>query len=83
MEINLISEGFSFMVLGMSSVFIFLIIMIYVLKFQSFLIQKFTPDTKKQEDNHINLTKQNKQIDQEVVAAISIAVSKFRKDQLS
>jgi len=44
METNLIAEAVKFMVLGMGIVFIFLIIMIYALKFQALIIGKFFPE---------------------------------------
>lgn len=40
-EVNLVSEAFKFMALGMSIVFLFLTIMIFLLKLQSFLISKY------------------------------------------
>ena len=40
-EVNLVSEAFKFMALGMTIVFLFLTIMIFLLKFQSFLISKY------------------------------------------
>ena len=36
MELNLVTEGLKFMVLGMVTVFLFLIIMVIILQFQSF-----------------------------------------------
>ena len=43
MEINLIAETFKFLILGMSTVFMFLIVMVYVLQIQSKIIMKFFP----------------------------------------
>jgi oxaloacetate decarboxylase gamma subunit len=40
-EINLVGEATKFMALGMGIVFLFLIIMIFVLKLQAYLIAKF------------------------------------------
>ncbi len=44
METNLITEAMKFMVLGMGIVFLFLIVMVYVLKIQAKLIGKYFPE---------------------------------------
>lgn len=46
METNLIAEAAKFMVLGMGIVFLFLIVMVYVLKIQAKLIGKYFPEKK-------------------------------------
>ncbi len=43
MEINLVAEGMKFMFLGMVTVFLFLILMVYVLHLQAKIINKFFP----------------------------------------
>jgi oxaloacetate decarboxylase gamma subunit len=43
MEINLIAETFKFLILGMSTVFMFLVVLVYVLQIQSTIIMKFFP----------------------------------------
>lgn len=43
MELNLVVEGLKFMVLGMVTVFLFLILMVIVLNFQSKLLNKLFP----------------------------------------
>ena len=43
MEINLIAETLKFLVLGMSTVFMFLVLMVLVLTLQSKIITKFFP----------------------------------------
>ncbi|RXJ60095.1 OadG family protein [Candidatus Marinarcus aquaticus] len=48
MEVNLVVEALKFMMLGMGVVFAFLIIMIYALKAQAVLINKFFPVKEKQ-----------------------------------
>jgi oxaloacetate decarboxylase gamma subunit len=46
MEINLVAEGLKFMVLGMSVVFVFLALLVWVMKWQATLIAKyFSPPT--------------------------------------
>ncbi len=47
METNLIIEAAKFMLLGMGIVFLFLIVMVYVLKIQAKLIGKYFPDKEK------------------------------------
>lgn len=46
MELNLVIEGLKFMVLGMSTVFLFLMLMVWVLRVQSTIISKFFPSEK-------------------------------------
>ena len=43
MELNLVTEAFKFMILGMGIVFAFLTIMIFALKAQATLIAKYFP----------------------------------------
>jgi len=44
MEISLVAEGLKFMLLGMSVVFIFLALLVQIMKLQAFLVKKyFTP----------------------------------------
>lgn len=40
-EIDLVSEAVKFMFLGMGVVFVFLILLVYILKLQSQIIQKY------------------------------------------
>ncbi|MFA6788718.1 MAG: OadG family transporter subunit [Arcobacteraceae bacterium] len=48
MEENLLIEAIKFMILGMSVVFAFLTIMVYAIKLQAVLINKFFPIVEKQ-----------------------------------
>ncbi|AQW86210.1 oxaloacetate decarboxylase, gamma subunit [Campylobacter pinnipediorum subsp. caledonicus] len=77
MNINLVSEGFSFMVLGMSSVFLFLVIMIFTLSIQGRIINKFIKNEIIDNDNKTICFK--KEDNNELVAAISVAISNFKK----
>lgn len=54
MEQNLVLESLKFMMLGMGVVFSFLIIMIYALKVQSVLINKFFPIVEKKPTNKMS-----------------------------
>tara|TARA_R110000772_G_scaffold30037_5_gene74898 strand:+ start:1016 stop:1261 length:246 start_codon:yes stop_codon:yes gene_type:complete len=42
---NLITEGFSLMLMGMGTVFVFLTILVIVTTFMSSLVQKYLPET--------------------------------------
>ncbi|PSM51979.1 oxaloacetate decarboxylase, gamma subunit [Campylobacter blaseri] len=80
MEINLVAEGFKLMILGMSAVFLFLTIIIYTLKFQYYLINRFFPQNKNiiQKKELKNL---DNDIDQDVVVAITAAIKQFQISQ--
>lgn len=47
MEVNLVGEAIRFMFLGMGIVFLFLVMMIYILKLQTYLVAKFIPEKQK------------------------------------
>ena len=44
MEVNLVLEGVKFMLLGMSTVLLFLILMIVLMNLQAKIIQKYFPE---------------------------------------
>ena len=75
MEINLIAETLKFLVLGMSTVFMFLILMVFVLNLQSKIIMKFFPHKegastqKRQRDNLA------------VIAAIAASLQSYKKSK--
>ncbi len=77
MEIDLVGEGLKFMVLGMAIVFIFLIVLVQVVKLQAFLINKFFPEKAPE----VTQTTSNATQEAHHVAAIVAAVSEFRKNQ--
>ena len=75
----MISESINFMILGMSTVFSFLLIMILVLKIQSFLIGKISFG-----DSSVatpELSSKNKIINQKKVAVISAAIKQHENDK--
>ncbi|MEA1914776.1 MAG: OadG family protein [Campylobacterota bacterium] len=77
MEVNLIGEAFKFMLLGMGIVFMFLIIMVFALKLQAFLIAKFFPAKEETKANEWKPTATaNTKIDDKtkVIAAITAAI---------
>ncbi len=74
-EVNLVSEGLKFMVLGMGTVFMFLILMVVILNFQAKIINKYFPEKPKAVKSP---SKKKSVNDDEVVAAITAAIMKFR-----
>ncbi len=76
MDINLVTEGLKFMVLGMVTVFLFLIMMVIVLKIQSSLILKFFAKSQATTSNAISPT--TAQNDTTLVAVITSAITQFK-----
>ncbi len=76
----MISESINFMILGMSTVFSFLLIMILVLKIQSFLIGKISFDDSSVDTSGLS-SKSNKGVDQKKVAVISAAIKQHENDK--
>ncbi|MGK0256463.1 MAG: oxaloacetate decarboxylase gamma subunit [Arcobacteraceae bacterium] len=70
-EVNLVSEAFKFMALGMGIVFLFLTIMIFLLKLQAFLISKYFPLAEKEKSS--SWKPQNVE-DKDTTAAITAAI---------
>tara|TARA_B100001540_G_C15772157_1_gene626881 strand:+ start:1231 stop:1440 length:210 start_codon:yes stop_codon:yes gene_type:complete len=68
------------MILGMSTVFSFLLIMILVLKIQSFLIGKISFDDSSVDTSGLS-SKSNKGVDQKKVAVISAAIKQHENDK--
>ncbi len=84
MEVNLVSEGLKFMVLGMTTVFLFLLLLIWILKLQAKLVQKFFPQKSASlsgtaASNGAVSTQSTGKDDAEVIAAITAAITDFRK----
>ena len=75
MEIDLVGEGLKFMVLGMLVVFVFLVIMVQVMKLQAKIINKFFPEKAPE----VVPTSKNVTEEGHHVAAIIAAVTEFRK----
>lgn len=68
MEVNLVIEGFKFMVLGMTIVFMFLLLMIGAMQLMSKIINRYFPEPKAVE------TSASKSADKKKVAAIAAAI---------
>ena len=75
METNLVIEGFKFMVLGMGTVFVFLMIMILCIHFMSTIIHKFFPEPQASTEVPEGTQQDNKKI----VAAITAAIIHHRQ----
>ncbi len=72
-ETNLIMEGFKFMGLGMGTVFLFLIILIFSMNLMSYIVHKFFPEPQ------LNATPQAAPKDnKKVIAAITAAIKHHR-----
>ena len=76
----MISESINFMILGMSTVFSFLLIMILVLKIQSFLIGKISFDDSSVDTSDLS-SESNRGVDQKKVAVISAAIKQHENDK--
>jgi|JTFP01.1.fsa_nt_gb oxaloacetate decarboxylase gamma subunit len=84
MELNLVTEGLKFMVLGMSTVFLFLVIMVGVLQVQSAIIMKFFPPKPATEPSASSGTTTSSAPDDATrIAVITAAIQMFRRKQRS
>jgi oxaloacetate decarboxylase gamma subunit len=82
MELNLVEEGLKFMVLGMSTVFLFLLIMVGMLQVQSAIIMKFFPQKPMADSSEPNgTTTSSTQDDTTRIAVITAAIQMFRQNQ--
>ncbi|MDM5264411.1 OadG family protein [Sulfurovum sp. XTW-4] len=79
MEIDLVSEGLKFMVLGMLIVFIFLVILVQVMKLQAKIISKYFPDKAVEAAPVSTNAAQEAEKEAHHVAAIVAAIKEFRK----
>jgi oxaloacetate decarboxylase gamma subunit len=79
MEIDLVSEGLKFMVLGMLVVLVFLVILVQVMKLQAKIINKFFPEKTPGVPPTSGSSSGNATQEAHHVAAITAAVSEFRK----
>lgn len=83
MELNLVTEGLKFMVLGMSTVFLFLVIMVGVLQVQSAIIMKFFPKPATEPSASSGTTTSSAPDDATRIAVITAAIQMFRRKQRS
>ncbi len=75
-ETNLIVEGFKFMGLGMGTVFLFLIVMIFSMNIMSKVLNKFFPEVQPNLDAGRPTAKQD---NKKVTAAITAAIKHHRE----
>ncbi len=78
MEVNLVAEGFKFMILGMGIVFVFLGIMIVVMNVMSKIVHKYFPEPDPTQSPVVVGGAQDKK---KVVAAIFAAIMEDKKSQ--
>ncbi len=78
MEINLIAETLKFLVLGMSTVFMFLVLMVLVLNLQSKIITKFFPHKEE-----VSIPKRSiaQKGNLAVIAAIAASLQSYKKSK--
>ncbi len=79
MEVNYAVEGLKFMLLGMGTVFSFLLLLVYILKFQEGLFKKFFPEKSSGAKSKSPVVSTKTDNDDEVVAVITAAVADFKK----
>jgi len=81
MEVKLVEEGLKFMVLGMVTVFLFLILMVVILHFQAKIVSKFFPQTAKNISNSSPLKTSSKRDNKALVAAITASITTFKNSK--
>jgi len=80
MDVNMTLEGLKYMVLGMTTVFLFLLLMIYVLKLQTKLLNKFfPPKTTSVAPVRSSVPSVASTEEEETIAAITAAITEFKK----
>ena len=76
-DVNMLGESVKFMILGMGVVFLFLIILVQVVKVQGKLIAKYFPD----EEPTVASATSTDGDESARVAAVIAAVTEFRKNK--
>jgi len=80
MEMNLVEEGIKFMILGMGTVMVFLIMLIGLMVVQAKFIEKFFPEKSKVVSNNTPSTpKVSKTDDNKKIAAIIGAIQMYNQ----
>ncbi len=77
MEVSLVGEALKFMVLGMTIVFLFLILLVQVMKVQAKLIGKYFPE----KEAVVAKSKSPAVDDSAKTAAIIAAITEFKKNK--
>ena len=79
MEINLVAEAIKFMIFGMLIVFVFLAVMVELMKLQAKLINKYFPE--KAPEAAASSPQVDTEDEARRVAAIVAAIAEFRKNK--
>ncbi len=79
MEISLVAEGLKFMLLGMSVVFVFLALLVQIMKLQAFLVKKYFTTTTSSSPVYTPSTED----EAARIAAIMAAVTAYRQEHPS
>ncbi len=76
METSLLGEGLKFLILGMTTVYLFLYLMVIILKLESKIIKKYFS-----KNNQTSLSLSNKHINNndEIIAVITAVITEYRK----
>ena len=80
-EVNFVAESFKFMLLGMGVVFLFLMILVQVVKLQAYLINKYFPKSTSTQTSATPVAKKSDEDEKQRVAAIIAAITEFRKNK--
>ncbi|WP_456392565.1 OadG family transporter subunit [Nitratifractor sp.] len=80
MEIDLVGESIKFMILGMTVVFVFLYVLVQLMKLQAYIIDTYFPDPTPAPPPAPKSTVEDEKAR---VAAIIAAVAEFRKTKSS
>ncbi len=80
-EVNYIAEALKFMVLGMGVVFLFLVVLVQLIKLQASLIQKYFPDKAPITPIAPKIGSEDRDEEQKRVAAIIAAISEYSKNK--
>ncbi len=80
-DVNLVVEGLKFMVLGMTTVYLFLLLMIFVLNMISKIVQKYFPPKKLSPAYMKREVRAAPKVEKDdaVVAAIVASIQQFKK----
>lgn len=81
MEVNLIVETLKFLVLGMSTVFLFLILMVVVLNIQAKIITKFFPSQELPAVSSVVAGNHYRQDKFAILAVIAASLQSYKKSK--
>jgi len=79
--VNLVDESLKFMVLGMGIVFLLLILIVVLTYLQSYIVNRYFPDREIEPVASEATLSGSSEIDDDIVAAITIAVSRYKSDR--